>query len=74
MEELTAERGIEIDHVPCSSDATLHSTVIDPARPPRQAPGNRWRWPPRAHQPKAITDVDPKNRLSAVFTDLTRAI
>jgi hypothetical protein len=44
----------------CSSGATLHSIGIDPARPPRQAPGNRWRWPPRAHQPKAITDVDPK--------------
>ena len=75
MEELLAERGGEVDHVTVFQwcNASLHWD--------RPRHGHRGRLlgiagaGHHAHtSQKAITDVDPKNRLSAVFTELTRAI
>jgi IS6 family transposase len=45
VEELLAERGIEVDHVTVYRWVqTFTSEFIDAARPARHAVGDRWRW------------------------------
>jgi transposase-like protein len=43
VEELLAERGVEVDHVTVYRWVqTFSSEFVDPARPPRRSVGDRW--------------------------------